>query len=138
MKAKNFFPSLLFLIGLFLISSCFNGIGDVRDKNLEQATLARLDSVAGIRFVGISNTREIDENKFQAVIIYYVTDSIGNRNEYNVRVTTNYDCSEIYSWEELDSEILSDIKNKVSEKMSEKGIDLNESLIDALMKIKKR
>lgn len=72
------------------------------------------------------------------MIICYVTDSAGNRTEYNARVTTNDDCSEIYSWEEMDTHILGDIKQKVSDKMEEKGIDLDGSLIDALIELRKR
>ncbi len=122
----------------FAIASCSPRKGELRDRNLEQATLARLDSVPGIQYVGKSYVRELDGEKFQTVIICYVTDSAGNRTEYNARVTTNDDCSEIYSWEEMDTHILGDIKQKGSDKMEEKGIDMDGSLIDALIEFRKK
>ena len=138
MKTINYTLALLFLMVSFAIASCSPTKGELRDRNLEQATLARLDSVPGIQYVGKSYARELDDDKFQAVIICYGTDSAGNRTEYNARVTTNDDCSEIYSWEEMDTHILGDIKQKVSDKMEEKGIDLDGSLIDALIELRKR
>ena len=50
---------------------------------------------------------------------------------------TNSDGSEILSWEDLDTSILSDIEQKITDKMDEKGIDLDGSLIDALIEIKR-
>lgn len=138
MKTINYTLALLFLMVSFAIASCSPTKGELRDRNLEQATLARLDSIPGIQYVGKSYARELDDDKFQAVIICYVTDSAGNRTEYNARVTTNDDCSKIYSWEEMDTHILGDIKQKVSDKMEEKGIDLDGSLIDALIELRKR
>lgn len=138
MKTKNYLFSLLILMASIAIASCSPSKGELRDRNLEQATLARLDSVPGIQYVGKSFARELDDDKFQAVIICYVTDSVGNRTEYNARVTTNDDCSEIYSWEELDSHILENVKQKINDKLEEKGIGLDGSLIDALIKLKKR
>lgn len=138
MKTKCFILPLLFLMVSFAIASCSPRKGELRDRNLEQATLARLDSVPGIQYVGKSYARELDDDKFQTVIICYITDSVGNRTEYNARVTTNDDCSEIYSWEELDTHILSDVKQKVTDTMEEKGIDMDGSLIDALIELRKR
>lgn len=138
MKTKCFILPLLFLMVSFAIASCSPRKGELRDRNLEQATLARLDSVPGIQYVGKSYARELDGDKFQTVIIYYITDSVGNRTEYNARVTTNDDCSEIYSWEELNTHILSDVKQKVTDTMEEKGIDMDGSLIDALIELRKR
>ena len=86
----------------------------------------------------MSDTHEVDGDKFQAVIIYYVSDSVGNRAECNMRVSSNYDCSEIYSWEELDIKILNEVKKNMSDKMKDKGIDLNGILIDALIELKRR
>ncbi|MGM9704794.1 MAG: hypothetical protein ACI3YB_02230, partial [Prevotella sp.] len=78
-------------------------------------------------------------NRLEAVIIYYVQDSVGNEVERSVRVTSNDDCSEIYLWEELDTEILGQSKQMVSEKFKGKGIDIDGgSLIDALIELKKR
>lgn len=138
MKTKNYTLALLILIVSIAIAACSMGKGNLRDKNLEQATLARLDSVPGIQYVGMADTHELDGGKFQTVIIYYVTDSVGNRTEYNVRVTTNDDGSKIYSWEEMDSHILSDVKQKVNDKMEENGIPIDDSLIDALIELRKR
>lgn len=138
MKTKCFILPLLFLMVSFAIASCSPRKGELRDRNIEQATLARLDSVPGIQYVGKSYARELDDDKFQTVIICYITDSVGNRTEYNARVTTNDDCSEIYSWEELNTHILSDVKQKVTDTMEEKGIDMDGSLIDALIELRKR
>lgn len=138
MKTKCFILPLLFLMVSFAIASCSPRKGELRDRNLEQATLARLDSVPGIQYVGKSYARELDDDKFQTVIICYITDSVGNRTEYNARVTTNDDCSEIYSWEELNTHILSDVKQKVTDTMEEKGIHMDGSLIDALIELRKR
>lgn len=138
MKTKCFILPLLFLMVSFAIASCSPRKGELRDRNLEQATLARLDAVPGIQYVGKSYARELDGDKFQTVIICYITDSVGNRTEYNARVTTNDDCSEIYSWEELNTHILSDVKQKVTDTMEEKGIDMDGSLIDALIELRKR
>ena len=63
---------------------------------------------------------------------------MGKRIERNVRVTTNNDCSEVYTWEDLDSKVLEDVKQKVNDKFEEKGIDLDGSLIDALIELKRR
>ena len=117
MNTRNYTLALLILMVSFAITSCSPRKGELRDRNLEQATLARLGSVPGIQYVGKSYARELDDDKFQTVIIYYVTDSVGNRTEYNARVTTNDDCSEIYSWEEMDTQILGDVKQKVNDKM---------------------
>lgn len=138
MKTINYTIAPLILMVSFAIASCSPRKGELRDRNLEQATLARLDSVPGIQYVGKSYARELDDDRFQTVIICYVTDSVGNRTEYNARVTTNDDCSEIYSWEELDSHILEDVKQKINDKLEEKGIGLDGSLIDALIELKKR
>lgn len=138
MKTRNYILTLLILMVSFAIASCSPRKGELRDRNLEQATLARLDSVPGIQYVGKSYTRELDGDKFQTVIIYYATDSIGNRTEYNVRVTTNDDCSEIYFWEEMDTHLLGDVKQKVNDKIEEKGINLDGSLIDALIELRKK
>ncbi len=138
MKTTNYTLALLILMVSIAMASCSIGKGDRRDKNLEEATLARLDSVSGIQYVGMSDSHELEGDKFQTMIIYYATDSIGNRTEYNVRVTTNDDCSEIYSWEVMDTHILGDVKQKVNDKMKESGIDMDGSLIDALIELRKR
>lgn len=138
MKTKNHFITLLILMVSFAIASCSPRKGELRDRNLERATLARLDSVPGIQYVGKSYACELDGDKFQTVIICYVTDSVGNRTEYNARVTTNDDCSVIYSWEEMDTRILADVKQMVNDNMGEKGIDMDGSLIDALIELRKK
>ncbi len=112
------------------------GQGDKRDRNIEIATLNYLDSIPGVAYIGLADTHDIEEGKFQAVIIYNVTDATGHKTEHNARVTTNRDGSEILSWEDLDSHILSDTKQKITDKMEEKGLPLDGSLIDALIQIK--
>ena len=139
MKTINYALALIILMVSFAIASCSPRKGELRDRNLKQATLALLDSVPGIQYVGKSYARELDGDKFQTVIICYVTDSVGNRTEYNAHVTTNDDCSEIYSWEEMDAQILGDVRQKVNDEMEEKGIDLVDgSLIDALIELRKK
>lgn len=117
MKTKNSILPLLFLMVSIAISSCSSGMGDKRDRNLEQAMIAHLDSISGVQYVGMSDTRELNGGKFQTVVIYYVVDSVGKRTEYNARVITNDDCTEILSWEDLDSQVLGEVKRKVSDKM---------------------
>lgn len=135
MKTKNYV--LLPVISLVTVASCSYGKGDIRNRNIEQTLSERLDSLPGIRYMGMSDTHELEGNRFQAVIIYYVTDAAGNRTERNARVTTNDDCSEIYTWEDLDSNVLGQTKQMISDKMEEKGIDLDENLIDFLIELKK-
>ena len=122
------------------LSSCgWNvGQGDIRDRNIGNATLAYLDSIHDVEYVGLADTHDLENGNFQAVVIYNVTDSAGHKKEHNARVTTNHDGSEILPWEDLDSEVLSDTKQKISDKMEEKGINLDGSLIDALIELKKQ
>lgn len=68
MKTINYTLALLILMVSFAIASCSPRKGELRDRNLEQATLARLDSVPGIQYVGKSYARELDGDKFQTVI----------------------------------------------------------------------
>ena len=139
MKKKITLKVILTTMFFLLLLSCSMGKGDRRDQNLEQVLLGRLDTIPYVRYVGKSDVRTIDGNRLEAVIIYYVQDSVGNEVERSVRVTSNDDCSEIYSWEELDTEILGQSKQMVSEKFKGKGIDIDGvSLIDALIELKKR
>lgn len=114
------------------------GQGDIRNRNIGNATLARLDSVPEVEYIGLADTQNLEDGNFQAVVIYNVTDSAGNKKECNARVTTNYDGSEILTWEDLESNVLSDTKQKITDKMEEKGINLDGSLIDALIELKKQ
>ena len=138
MKTKITFCTIVFLMVAFLLASCSMGKGDRRDRNLEQAVLARLDSIPYVEYVGMSDVKALEDNRLQAVIIYYVTDSAGNRIEHNARVTANDDCSEVFAWEDLDSNVLGETKRMISDKLEEKGIDMDDSLIDALLELKKR
>lgn len=139
MKKKITLKVILATMFFLLLLSCSMGKGDRRNQNLEQVLLGRLDTIPYVRYVGKSDVRTIDGNRLEAVIIYYVQDSVGNEVERSVRVTSNDDCSEIYSWEELDTEILGQSKQMVSEKFKGKGIDIDGgSLIDALIELKKR
>ena len=132
--------AVVILMASISLTSCSfgSGKGDLRDKNLERALLTRLDSIPGLEYVGMSDLHVLDENRLQTVIIFYSTDSIGNRIECNAKVTANNDCSEVYTWEDLDSKMLEEVKQKVSDKFEEKGIDLDGSLIDELIKLKRR
>ncbi len=138
MKTEPTLFSIAFLTVSFLLASCSMGKGDRRDSNLEQAVLTRLDSIPNVEYVGVSDIHTLDDNRLQSVVIYYVTDSIGNRVERNARVTINEDCSEIFVWEELDSNVLGETKQTVSDNLEGKGIYMDRSLIDALIELKKR
>ncbi|MDE6301569.1 MAG: hypothetical protein K2M19_07615 [Muribaculaceae bacterium] len=142
MKTKQLILTVAFALTLTTVAlpSCLSdmGKGDARDCNLEQATLARLDSIHEVEYIGMSDVRDLDSGRCQAVVIYQVTDSSGNKAERNARVTTNEDFSMIIAWEDLDGHILEDVKQKVSDKMKEKGIDMDGSLIDELIKLKKQ
>ena len=69
MKTINYTLALLILMVSFAIASCSPRKGELRDRNLEQATLARIDSVPGIQYVGKSYARELDDDKFQATAL---------------------------------------------------------------------
>lgn len=114
------------------------GLGETRDRNIGNATLAYLDSLPEVEYIGLADTRDIEDGNFQAVVIYNVTDSAGNRTERNARVTTNNDGSEIVSWEDLDSTVLTETKQKITDKLEEEGINLDGSLIDALIELKRQ
>lgn len=114
------------------------GQGDVRDRNIGNATLAYLDSISDVEYIGLADTRDLEDGNFQAVVIYNVIDSAGNKSERNARVITSGDGSEILAWEDLDSNVLGDTKQKISDKMEEKGINLDGNLIDALIELKKQ
>lgn len=138
MKIKITTPAIAFLMASIILPSCSMGIGDRRDRNIKRAVSARLGSARDVKYVGMSDVRAIDDNKTQAVVIYYVTDSTGNRIERNARIIANDDCSEIYSYENLDTQILSDAKQMVDDKLKENGLNIDGSLIDALIELKKR
>ena len=138
MKRKLTLFAIVMAIADLLLPSCRMGIGDQRDRNIKHAMLAYLDSFLKYEYVGMSDTHDLDCDRFQAVVIYYVTDSTGNPTERNARVTTNHDCTEILTWEDLETTVLKDTKRKVSEKMQEKGINIDGSLIDNLLKLKNR
>ncbi len=113
------------------------GQGNTRDRNICKATLAYLHSIPDVEYIGLADSHDLENGNFQAVVIYNVVDSVGNKTECNAHVTTTNDGSEILSWEDLDSHILTDTKQKITDKMEEKGINLDGSLIDALLEIKK-
>ena len=138
MKTESALFCIAFLTASFLLASCSMDKGDRRDSNLEQAVLTSLDSIPNVEYVGVSDVHTLDDNRLQSVVIYYVTDSIGNRVERNAQVTINEDCSEIFVWEDLDSNVLGETMQTVSDKLEEKGIYMDRSLIDALIELKKR
>lgn len=138
MKKKNLSLTIMLCVAFIAFTSCSIGKGDLRDRNLEQALMVRLDSVPEVEYIGMSDVHELDEHRLKAVIIYFATDSTGSKTERNARVTTNDDCSKIYSWEDLGSTMLEDTKQAVKDKLEEIGIDINGSLIDAIIKLKRR
>jgi len=140
MKKKILTLAMAVIIAQAAITSCgLNvGKGDRRDRNICSATLNYLDSIPDVEYIGLADSHDLDNGEFQAVVIYNVTDSAGNKTERNARVTTNSDGSEIIMWENLDSSVLSNAKQNISDKMEEKGIPLDGSLIDALIEIKKQ
>lgn len=141
MKKKIVTLAIAIIMAQATLTSCgWNvGQGDKRDRNIEAATLNYLDSIPEVEYIGLADTHNLEDGKFQAVVIFNVTDSAGNKTECNARVTTNGDGSEILSWEDLDSSVLSDTKQKITDKMEEKGINfVDGSLIDALIEIKKQ
>ena len=122
-----------------LVSCGWNiGQGDRRDRNIGIATLDYLDSIPDVEYIGLADTHDLEDGNFQAVVIFNICDAAGNKTEHNARITTNSDGSEILSWEDLDSNVLSDAKQKITDKMEGKGINLDGSLIDALMELKKQ
>ena len=140
MTTKFKLLAIAFMMALYALTACghLQGKGDLRERNIEKATFAYLDSVGSIEYVGMSDTHVLADGIFQAVLIYYVTDRNGKKVERNARVTTNDDCSEIYTWENLDCRILEEAKQTVYNKMEENGIKLDDSLIDALIELKKQ
>ncbi len=139
MKKKILMLAMAVIIAQAAVTSCgWNvGQGDQRDRNIGIATLNYLDSISDVEYVGLTDAHDLENGKFQAVVIYNVTDANGNKKEHNARVTTNMDGSEILLWEDLNSSVLSDAKQKITEKMEEKGLPIDGSLIDALIDIKK-
>lgn len=140
MKRKILMLAIAGIMAQAAVTSCgWNvGQGDTRDRNICNATLVYLDSIPDVEYIGLADTHDLDNGQFQAIVIYNVTDSAGNKEEHNARVTTTWDGSEILSWEDLDSNILNDTKKKITDKMEEKGINLDGSLIDALINLKKQ
>lgn len=140
MKKQILIPAFIIMMAAVALSSCtWNiGRGDSRDRNIKTAMLAYLDSIHGVEYIGLSDTHDLEDGNFRAVIIYYLPDSTGNKVERNARVVTNSDGCEIYSWEDLDCQILDETKQKVSDKFEENGISIDGSLIDALMELKRR
>lgn len=139
MKNKVLTPAIAVMMAFATLTSCdWNaGHGDKREHNIEFATLNYLDSIPEVEYVGLADTRTLEDGRFQGVVIFNVTDSAGHKMEHNARITTNADGTEIFVWEDLECKVLSETKQKISDKMEEKGIDFDGSLIDALLKLKK-
>ena len=140
MKKKILMPAIALIMALSTLTCCgWNvGHGDRRDRNIGYTTHNYLDSIPDIEYIGMADAHDLEDGNFQAVVIYNTVDAAGNKTEHNARVTTNSDGTEIISWEDLDSHVLSDTKQKITDKMEEKGINLDGSLIDALIQIKKQ
>ncbi len=99
MKNKILKLAIALIIAPSTLTSCgWNmGQGDNRDRNIGKASLAQLDSIPNVEYIGLADTHDLEDGKFQAVVIYNVTDTAGNKTEHNARVVTNYDGSEILS-----------------------------------------
>lgn len=141
MKKKIVMLAIALIMVPATLTSCgWNiGQGDQLAHNIGIATLNYLDTIPEVEYIGLADTHNLEDGKFQTVVIFNIPDAYGNKMERNARVTTNSDGSEILSWENLDSSVLSDTKQKITDKMEEKGIDfINGSLIDALIEIKKQ
>ena len=140
MKKKILTRLLVIPAAVFALGSCLRtiGSGDVRERNIENAMLSYLDSVPGVEYIGLSDTHTSGNGNFQAVIIYKIPDRSGNKVERNARVITNGDGTEIYSWEDLDCQILDEVKQTLSDKFEEKGICIDGGVIDALIELKRR
>lgn len=140
MKRKILTLAIAIIMAQATLTSCGWNVrqGDKRDRNIGIATLDYLDSFPDVEYIGLADTHDLEDGKFQAVVIFNVCDAAGNKTEHNARVITNSDGSEILSWEDLDSNVLSDTKQKINDKMKEKGINLDGSLIDALIDLKKQ
>lgn len=140
MKRKILTLAIAIIMAQATLTSCgWNvGQGDKRDRNIGIATLDYLDSIPDVEYIGLADTHDLEDGKFQAIVIFNVNDATGNKTEHNARVITNSDGSEILSWEDLDSNVLSDTKQKINDNMKEKGINLDGSLIDALIDLKKQ
>lgn len=139
MEKKTLMLAIALIMAQAMLTSCgWNvGQGDRRDCNIGIATLNYLDSIPNVEYIGLADTRELEDGKFQAIVIYISTDAAGNKTEHNARVSTNGNGTEILSWEDLDSSVLTDTKQKITDRMEEKGINLDGSLIDAFIEIKK-
>ena len=67
MKRKIIILSIALAIVNFLFPSCRMGLGDQRDRNLELVMMAYLDSVPEFEYIGMSDTYDLDGDRFQAV-----------------------------------------------------------------------
>lgn len=120
-----------------MFTSCSVAEGNRQERNLKKSLIARLDTLPGVEYVGRFDTEWFKQNGMtlcRSGVVYYVTDSVGNRVERNARVVTNDDCTKILAWEDLDSKILGTVKSEVSEKFENDGVSVDGDLIDALLK----
>lgn len=140
MKRKILMLAIAIIMAQSTLTLCGWNVGqdDNREHNIGIATLNYLDSIPDVEYIGLADAHDLEDGKFQAVVISNVTEPTGNKTEHNARVTTNSDGSEILSRVDLDNNVLSDTKQKITDKMEEKGINLNGSLIDELIEIKKQ
>lgn len=161
MKSKFFFLGLALLTASFFTTSCSLSVGegDIRERNIEKSMLkyiashpavstkniavksgVRGDNFASnskIEYVGLADCHEVTGGRFEGMIVYFATDSLGHKAEHNVRIVTNFDGKEIYSWDELDTKIVAETKEQMSEKMKEEGLPIDGSVIDAILKLKR-
>lgn len=140
MKHKLPIIAIIILMASTSLQSCIwnMGRGDIRDRHIERAVLTYLDTVPGVQYLGQSDTHVLEDGNFQAVIIFNVPDSAGNMVERNARITTDINGREIYTWEDLDCQILNEAKQRFTEELNENGINIDGSLIDALIELKRK
>lgn len=137
MNLKFHLIAIALLMAAVALSSCTTGQNVRRDRNLEQALLARVDTVPYVEYVGMSDVSNNNDHTCSAVIIYYVTDKDGVKTERNARVTANEECSEIYAWEDLDTQILDSVKQQITDRFEENGISVDGNIIDNIIKLKR-
>ena len=88
MKRKILTLAIAIIMAQATLTSCgWNvGQGDKRDRNIGIATLDYLDSIPDVEYIGLADTHDLEDGKFQAIVIFNVNDATGNKTEHNARV----------------------------------------------------
>ncbi len=71
MKKKILMLAMAVIIAQAAVTSCGCniGMGDKRDRNIGSATLNYLDSIPDVEYIGLADTRDLDNGQFQAIVI---------------------------------------------------------------------